>query len=93
MFANENALKEFFSLELLREKILKYPGKLRENSGNFVSQKCGHPDTVNIRLRAAALMKVLYQKMQYIFQRQAKVSHTLNYYRNLFEQKLQVWPK
>ena len=25
-------------------KSLKYPGNLRENSGNLVSQKCGHPE-------------------------------------------------
>ena len=36
VIANKNALKIFISLELLRENIL-------ENSGNLVSQKCGHP--------------------------------------------------
>ena len=32
-----------FSLLSCSGKKLKYPGNLRENSGNLVSQKCGHP--------------------------------------------------
>ena len=38
---------EFFSLELLMESS-KYPAKLRENSGNLISQKCGHPETFHL---------------------------------------------
>ena len=43
--------RELFSLVFLREKFEntlevsgKTQGKLRENSGNLVSQKCGRPD-------------------------------------------------
>ena len=43
MIANKNALIEFFSLELLREKV----ENILENSGNLVSQKCDHPDNTN----------------------------------------------
>ena len=38
MVANKNALHR-----VPQGKGLKYPGNLRENSGNLVSQKCGHP--------------------------------------------------
>ena len=33
-----------FSLLSWSGKKLKYPGNLRENSGNLVPQKCGHPE-------------------------------------------------
>ena len=33
-----------FSLLSCSGKSLKYPGKLKENSGSLVSQKCGHPE-------------------------------------------------
>ena len=35
---------EFFSLELLREKVW----NILENSGNLVCQKCGHPGAVAV---------------------------------------------
>ena len=39
MIANGNALIEFFSLEVLREKVK----NILENSGNLVSQTRDHP--------------------------------------------------
>ena len=43
MIANKNAFHRIFLSGVAQGKILKCPGNLRENSGNFVSQKCGHP--------------------------------------------------
>ena len=44
MIANKNAFHRIFLSGVAQGKILKCPGNLREKSGNFVSQKCGHPD-------------------------------------------------
>ena len=43
MIANKNALHWIFLSWVAQGKSSTYPGKLRENSGNSVFQKCGHP--------------------------------------------------
>ena len=40
---NKNAFHRIFLSWVAQGKILKCPGNLRENSGNLVPQKCGHP--------------------------------------------------
>ena len=40
---NENAFQRTCLPYVSQGKNWKYPGNLRENSGNLVSQKCGHP--------------------------------------------------
>ena len=42
--ANKNVFQQTFLSRVSQGKVWKYPGNLRENSGNLVSQKCGHPD-------------------------------------------------
>ena len=43
MIANKNAVHRIFHSLVARRKSLNYPGNLRGNSRNLVSQKCGHP--------------------------------------------------
>ena len=40
---HENVFQGTFLSRVSQGKVKKYPGNLRENSGNLVSQKCGHP--------------------------------------------------
>ena len=43
IIVNENVFQGTFLSRVFQGKVRKYPGNLRENSGNLVSQKCGHP--------------------------------------------------
>ena len=62
MIANKNALIEFFS----HGKSLKYPEKLRENSGNLISQKCDHPVDTSLRKEAYKTTKGQKCKIYFI---------------------------
>ena len=44
IIVNENVFQGTSLSRVSQGKVRKYPGNLRENSGNLVSQKCGHPD-------------------------------------------------
>ena len=44
IIATENVFHRIFLSWVAQGKIWEYPGNLRENSGNLVSQKCGHPE-------------------------------------------------
>ena len=44
IISNENVFQRTFLSDISQGNIWKYPGNLRENLGNLVCQKCGHPD-------------------------------------------------
>ena len=43
IIANENVFQRIILSGIAQGKVWKWPGNLRENSGNLVTQKCGHP--------------------------------------------------
>ena len=57
----QNVFQQTFLSQFTQRKVRKYPGNLRENSGNLVSQKCGHPD---VKL----FLKILLQTDTCIYQ-------------------------
>ena len=44
IIVNKNVFQGTFLSLVSQGKVSKYPGNLRESSGNLVSQKCGQPD-------------------------------------------------
>ena len=55
IIVNKNVFQLNFLSCVSQGKVWKYPGNLRENSGNLVSQKCGHP------VNSVCGMRVLFQ--------------------------------